>query len=109
VSTETTGRVCQFCDRPAIGYFLDNKTPVCMSCIVTANRPMPLRSNSVGTRIRSKRIAQGKTLRDLAAGAGISFAYLSDVENGKKSMGLVRAHRVAKALGVSLDWLVGDG
>jgi hypothetical protein len=30
---------CQFCGKPAIGRYLDDATPVCTDCIVTANRP----------------------------------------------------------------------
>ena len=63
--------------------------------------------DSIGGRMRWQRKRRRKTIREVAGEAGISYAFLCDVENEKKSIGLERAHGVAKALGVSLDWLVG--
>lgn len=63
--------------------------------------------DSVGGRIRWQRERRRKTLREVATAAGISYAYLCEVENDKKRLGLDRAHRICTVLGVSLDWLVG--
>jgi len=40
----------------------------------------------IGERLRELRLAQGKSLADVAAGANVSVATLSRIENGKQSL-----------------------
>jgi transcriptional regulator with XRE-family HTH domain len=49
---------------------------------------------------------QGLTVRALAAKAGMSYTYLSNVENGKVDPSLSTLKRLAQVLGVSIGELV---
>jgi y4mF family transcriptional regulator len=65
-----------------------------------------LRMASVGERIRGRRAELGWTQDQLAQKAGISKSFLSDLENGKRSVGANNLLDIARALGVSLDFLM---
>lgn len=57
--------------------------------------------------VRVWREFRGLSLRALAAKAGVSVSYLSEIEAGKKP-GSVDAYKaLADALDTSVDWLVG--
>ncbi|WP_307834078.1 helix-turn-helix domain-containing protein [Paractinoplanes lichenicola] len=56
----------------------------------------------VGPRIREFRKQRGLTLRSLAARAGLSIGFLSQVERGISSIGLTALGSVASALGHSV-------
>src|SRR6184192_3067949 len=60
----------------------------------------------VGERIRQRRAELGWTQDQLAQKAGISKSFLSDLENGKRSVGAENLLDIARALGVSLDFLM---
>lgn len=60
----------------------------------------------VGKRIRERRTELGWTQDVLARKAGISKGFLSDVENGKRSVGAETLLDIARALGRSLDFLM---
>ena len=47
-------------------------------------RPEPLLRDVVGAVLRAERTAQGRTLADVAAVAGVSLPHLSEVERGRK-------------------------
>ncbi len=59
-------------------------------------------STQVGPRIREFRKQRGLTLRSLAARAGLSIGFLSQVERGISSIGLTALGSVASALGHSV-------
>lgn len=59
-------------------------------------------AETFGERIRRLRTG---TLRALASQASISPAFLSDLENNKRTPGADTLHRLAQALGVSMDYL----
>ena len=61
---------------------------------------------SVGERIRGRRTELGWTQDQLAQKAGLSKSFLSDLENGKRSVGANKLLDIARALGVSLDFLM---
>ena len=61
---------------------------------------------SVGERIRGRRAELGWTQDQLAQKAGLSKSFLSDLENGKRSVGANNLLDIARALGVSLDFLM---
>jgi transcriptional regulator with XRE-family HTH domain len=61
---------------------------------------------SVGERIRGRRAELGWTQDQLAQKAGISKSFLSDLENGKRSVGANNMLDIARALSVSLDFLM---
>lgn len=61
----------------------------------------------LGVNIRSARIAQGMTQQTLAERADLSVPYISRVERGEKEPSLSTLLRVADALDIGLDELLG--
>ncbi|HEX3930235.1 MAG TPA: helix-turn-helix transcriptional regulator [Nocardioides sp.] len=62
----------------------------------------PLWRESVGRELREERLAAGKRLVDVAAGAGVSPQYLSEVERGLKDPSSELLAAIAGALGLSV-------
>ncbi len=62
-------------------------------------------SQSLGQRIRAAREALGESQVNLAAAAGISQGYLSQLETDEREPTLSIAARIAGVLGISLDEL----
>jgi transcriptional regulator with XRE-family HTH domain len=62
--------------------------------------------SGVGERIKNRRLELGWTQDQLSQKAGISKSFLSDLENGKRSVGADNLLDIARALGVSLDFLM---
>lgn len=60
----------------------------------------------VGERIRTLRREKGWTQIYLAVHAGVGRNYISDVELGKKEIGLRNLYLLAQSLGVRLEVLV---
>ena len=60
----------------------------------------------VGERIKKRRAELDWTQDQLAQKAGISKSFLSDLENGKRSVGAENLLDIARALGVSIDFLM---
>jgi transcriptional regulator with XRE-family HTH domain len=58
--------------------------------------------------MRDTRVRLGLTLGDLQQATGIDLTTLSRYETGKREPSVARAGMVARALGVSLDFLVGS-
>ena len=56
----------------------------------------------LGARIRALRVARGETLRRLAAEAGVTESFLSQVERGVASPSIASVQRIARALGQSI-------
>ena len=61
---------------------------------------------SVGVRIRDRRKELGWTQDVLVEKAGLSKGFLSDLENGKRSIGSDKLLDVARVLNLSLDFLM---
>ncbi len=67
----------------------------------------PVRVASFGERLRRARSARGKTLRQVAGSAGVSIAYLSDLERGVlENPTLDKLRGIAAALSISLNDLL---
>lgn len=62
----------------------------------------------VRRRLREIRVRQGRTLDDVASGAGIDVSTLSRLESGKRRLALDHLPRLAAALGVSTDDLLSE-
>jgi transcriptional regulator with XRE-family HTH domain len=60
----------------------------------------------VGQRVRKLRLARGWTQTYLSIHAGVGRNYISDVELGKKEIGLRNLYLLAQSLGVTLEKLV---
>ena len=63
----------------------------------------------IGERIREARLAQDRSLADVAAKAEISVATLSRIETDKQSLDLGLFLSIAEVLNVSPQQLLGDG
>lgn len=61
---------------------------------------------STESRIRTYRTYRGMSVSELAAAAGISQPYLSEIENGRKTGSVDVLKRIAAALRVELDDIV---
>ena len=62
----------------------------------------PDREVDLGARIRALRVARGETLRQLAAQAGVTESFLSQVERGVASPSIASVQRIARSLGQSI-------
>ena len=62
--------------------------------------------SGVGERIKTRRTELSWTQDALCTKAGISKGFLSDLENDKRSVSAVNLLDIARALGVSLDFLM---
>jgi transcriptional regulator with XRE-family HTH domain len=67
----------------------------------TQPEPAPIEVD-LGARIRALRMAQRRTLRTLAAEAGVTESFLSQVERGVASPSIASVQRIARALGTSI-------
>ncbi|WP_199546122.1 RodZ family helix-turn-helix domain-containing protein [Streptomyces sp. N35] len=67
----------------------------------------PLWRDLVGDVLRSERLAQERTLKDVADEARISMPYLSEVERGRKEASSEVLAAAARALGLTLVELLG--
>ena len=59
--------------------------------------------DDLGSAIRRKRKADGLTLADAAAVCGVSYAFLSALENGKETVRLNKVLQVLACLGIELE------
>jgi len=60
-----------------------------------------LRSH-IGFALRASRVAQGRTLRDVAKSARVSLGYLSEVERGQKEASSELLNSICSALDISI-------
>ena len=58
----------------------------------------------VGDRVRKRRRELGLSQRELAS-KGVSYAYISRIENGERNPSVSVLRKLAPKLGVSVDWL----
>jgi transcriptional regulator with XRE-family HTH domain len=62
--------------------------------------------SSIGDRIKKRRLELGWTQDQLCTKAGISKGFLSDLENSKRSVSADNLLDIARALSLSLDYLM---
>jgi transcriptional regulator with XRE-family HTH domain len=77
-------------------------------------RTAPAEENSVaerllGERIRARRRELGLTLVQVAERADLSHPFVSQIERGRAQPSMASLHRLARALGVTQDWLLAAG
>ena len=63
-------------------------------------------SSTVGERIKQRRLEIGWTQDQLCVKAGLSKSFLSELENGKRSVSASNLLDIARTLNVSLDFLM---
>lgn len=64
--------------------------------------PAPLWREAAGRELREERVAQNRTLADVAGEAGVSTQYLSEVERGRKEPSSEVVEAIGGALGLTL-------
>lgn len=74
--------------------------------MTAAEDPWKAQLEALGTFIRARRLTAGLSLRDVAARADVSNAYLSQVERGLHEPSLTVLRAIADALGMPLDALL---
>jgi transcriptional regulator with XRE-family HTH domain len=86
-------------------------TPLLVDSLASKSTPTAVasRQTSLGERVRELRTEAGLSVRALAATAGFSPSFISQVENGQASPSISSLERLASALGVSLSRVFGDG
>jgi len=62
----------------------------------------------LGSTLRSARVAQGRTLREVAKSARVSLGYLSEVERGQKEASSELLNSICTALELSLASVLVD-
>ena len=62
--------------------------------------------NDLGERIKQRRTELELTQEELARDAGVSKGFLSDIENGHRGVGAGKLNGIARALGVTIDYLM---
>jgi transcriptional regulator with XRE-family HTH domain len=62
----------------------------------------------IGSTLRSARVEQGRTLRDVAKGARVSLGYLSEVERGQKEASSELLNAICTALELQLSAVIAD-
>jgi transcriptional regulator with XRE-family HTH domain len=69
---------------------------------------MSLLRFAIGRVLRRLRQAQGRTLQNVADAAGVSLAYLSEVERGRKEVSSEILESICRALGINLPDLLDE-
>jgi transcriptional regulator with XRE-family HTH domain len=64
--------------------------------------------DAVGKELRAARVAQSRTLRDVARDARVSLGYLSEVERGQKEASSELLSSICTALNIQLSSLLGN-
>lgn len=64
--------------------------------------------SALGSELRASRIAQSRTLRDVAREARVSLGYLSEVERGQKEASSELLAAICNALNIQLSTLLSD-
>lgn len=70
------------------------------------NIGMEIDYKGIGNRIRERRVYLGFSQEELAFECNLSVPYISQVENGHKSISLNALLQVADVIDCTLDWLV---
>ena len=69
---------------------------------------MTLLRTYLGSTLRNARVAQGRTLRDVAKSARVSLGYLSEVERGQKEASSELIVAICTALDLTLSTVLFD-
>lgn len=68
--------------------------------------PVIVMREILGAELRQRRLAQGRTLRDVSAAASVSLGYLSEVERGEKEASSELLLSICGALDLPLSQLL---
>ena len=62
--------------------------------------------STVGAKIRARRRIRGLSLQQMSQETGMSYSYLSGLENGKHSVSITNLQRIAKYFGVDMVYFL---
>lgn len=62
--------------------------------------------DKLGKKIREERVSRNLTQEEFAELISISPTFMSDIENGKRKLGLKTLFKVASVLNLSIDYLI---
>ena len=62
-----------------------------------------MEQSAIGTQLRARRTATGRTVAAVATDAGLSVPYIANLENGRGNPTIAALSRLADALGMRLD------
>lgn len=63
---------------------------------------------TLGERVAAKRAEKGWSQRELSRRSGVANTQITELERGvRRTVGLEAAKKLARALGTSVDWLIG--
>lgn len=83
--------------------------PADNACVLMSKNRKTKKSGTLkrfGDRLRSLRTAQNLTQEDIAADAGFSRSYYTEIETGKRNISLLNIEKLAACLQVSLSELL---
>lgn len=63
---------------------------------------------ALGRAVRNLRVARGLTQERLAEASGLHPRYVSDIETGRRNVGMINLDRLATALGTDLPTLMAE-
>jgi transcriptional regulator with XRE-family HTH domain len=69
---------------------------------------MVLLRKVIGDALRARRLAQGRTLREVSTAANVSLGYLSEIERGHKEASSELLASICEALRAPLSEMLGD-
>jgi ribosome-binding protein aMBF1 (putative translation factor) len=61
-------------------------------------------NNEVGSRIRTRRLGNGCTLKNIAGATGLSVSLISQIELGKSAASISTLHKLSEALDVKMTY-----
>ncbi len=65
-------------------------------------------TQKIGERIRSRRLAAGLTIRQLAEASGLSARYVTSAEHGQANLSVEKMSQLCTVLQIPLSWLVSE-
>ncbi len=71
--------------------------------VIALNRKQGI-NNEVGSRIRTRRLGNGFTLKNIAGATGLSVSLISQIELGKSAASISTLHKLSEALDVKMTY-----
>jgi ribosome-binding protein aMBF1 (putative translation factor) len=78
-----------------------------VSVSMALNRPEAALATDVATRIKAERKRKGWRQRDLSEATGIARPNIARLESGRRMPKITTLHKISKALGISVETLIG--
>jgi len=83
---------------------LQEATELQPTAIIPSNNRKQGINNEVGSRIRTRRLGNGFTLKNIASSTGLSVSLISQIELGKSAASISTLHKLSEALDVKMTY-----